>query len=319
MSSLYTATELGTDLQTLGLLRNKAIDLRRLQKFRTSTGLEIPRVGRWLLRVAMERGMGRAEFPGWIIAGRHEPEPAGLPSLVSNLEKPAPDALPSALYGGLLRLGQSPNGAMWGAEIGKKSMPVYLYHFHPEHLRLGWRRRFDKLDDFIFYATKAALCQRDRITAEEFLELAQERGVRPEQLIPDALEDEREVIARLNLRKPKKNSLVANRFVWLDALLVPTAGRTASPDDIAKLWVNTFRLHTLREESDEANNPATHAFWVLRHSLFGDERAVEKAIARGHAWPLTERAAKEGRRWQSKKGAPFDRIAIVKAIEKRSK
>ena len=86
MSSLYTATEFGTDLQTLGFLGHHAADRARIKTFKKSLGLELPRVGRWLVRVATKHAIGQAELSGWVIGGEQRPEPAGLPTLLAAID-----------------------------------------------------------------------------------------------------------------------------------------------------------------------------------------------------------------------------------------
>ena len=318
MTSLYAATELGSDLQSLGFLGHHAVDPARLAAFRTAIGLDVPRVTRWMARKALQHNLGKAELSGWILAGKNPPEPAGLPTLLHG-DKLGPDAMPSALFGGLVRIGQTPNGEYWGADASKKSVPVFLFDPRPEGIRHGWRRRFDRLDDFLFYAVKAALCQRDRITVEEFLEFAVERGVRPEELVPDALEDERATVSRLNLRRPRKVPAIANRFLWLDVLVGGLLPRPATPEEVARLWVHILKLHTLREDRDDLTSPPVQAFWLLRHSLLGDQTGYVRVLAKVDAAPtrLTTRADALARRFWDKKKAPFDRDAVAKAIEAR--
>lgn len=319
MSSLYAATELGTDLQTLGFLGHHVVDQARLKSARKAVGLEVPRSARWVMRVGAEHAIGKAELCGWILAGDQVAPPAGLPTLLSK-DAIGPDGLPSAFYGGLFRLGQTPNGELWGADVHRKAMPVYLLDPGPDGIRGGWRRRFDRLDDFVFYGAKATLCQRDRITVEEYLDLARERGVRPEELVPDSLEDERDAVARLGLRRAKKVPPIANRFLWLDILLARAYLRGATPGDIAKIWVDLHRLHTLREEGDRMSDPSVQCFWYFRHALFADEAGMKRVRARAGKKPsaLLLAAEAEAKRWSDKKKSPFDRAAIAKAIEMRA-
>lgn len=318
MTSLYAATELGSDLQSLGFLGNHAVDPARLAAFRRSAGIELPRVGRWMARKAAEHGLGKAELSGWILAGHHPPEPAGLPTMLHG-DKIGADGMPSAVFGGLVRIGQTPNGEYWGADASKKTMPVFLFDPKPEGIRYGWRRRFDRLDDFLFYAVKAALCQRDRITVEEFLEFAEERGVRPEELVPDALEDERATVARLGLRRARKVPALANRFLWLDVLIGGLLSQPATPEEAARLWVNILKLHTLREDREDLTSPPVQAFWLLRHSLLGDQTGYVRVLAKVDAAPtrLTTRADALARTFWTKR-PPFDRAALAAAIEARA-
>ena len=316
MSSLYVATEFASDLQSLGFLGHRAPESERARAFRKMLGFELPRIGRWLANIALERNMAKAELTGWIVAGRHEPEPATLPNLLSG-GPAAIEGLPSARYGGLLRIGQTPNGEFWGADMHRKAMPVYLLDARPEGIRGGWRRRFDKLDDFLFLAAKSALCQRDRITVEEFLDLAKERHVRPEELVPDSLEDERESFHRQGLRRAKRIAPVANRFLWLDLLMNPKA--SVPPETIARIWVETLQLHSLHEERDDFSDPSVACFWMLRHALFGDQAGFDRAVKRGkrsHS-SLVGVADAEARQWWDKKKAPFNRAAVANAIESR--
>lgn len=316
MSSLYAATEFATDLQSLGFLGHRSVDADRLSAFRKVLGFNVPRVGRWVARVGLEKGLAKAEMTGWIVAGKHDPEPAWLPSLLSG-GSPAPDGLPSAHFGGLLRLGQTPNGEFWGADLHRKAMPVYVLDASIDGIRAGWRRRFDRLDDFVFFATKAGLCQRDRITIEEFLDLARERNVRPEELVPDSLEDERETLARLGLRRPKRIAPIANRFLWLDLLTVEPGA--IPPEFIARVWADTLQLHALNEDKDDFSDPSVGAFWLLRHGLFGDEAGYQKAWKRTKPTrgEIHHQADAEARRWWDKKKAPFNRATVAAAIEAR--
>ncbi len=318
MSFLYAATELGSDLQGLGFLGHQGPDAARLDALQRALCFELPRSARWLARAAAERGLSRAEVGGWILAGEILAPPGGLASLIRPKERFGPDGLPSARFGGLLRLGQAQNQELWGADMHRKAAPVYLLDPSPEGMRGGWRRRFDRLDDFVFYGVKATLCQRDRITVEEFLELARERGVRPEELIPDALEEERQVIHRLNLRRPKKVAPIANRFLWLDILVVEAYLQGATPGDIARIWVDFHKLHRLSEETDRFTDPSVVCFWMFKHALFGDDAAYKRVKARGGKHPLVAMADVEARTWGDKRKAPFDRKAIVKAIEMRA-
>jgi hypothetical protein len=319
MASLYAASEFGTDLQTLGFLGHHSVDSARRMALKRALGVEEPRIAKWVSRTAAQHGIGKAELTGWILAGKHEPEPAGLPTFLQGGEI-GPDALPSAYYGGLLRLGGTPNGELWGADLHRKAMPVYLLEPRPEGMRTGWKRRFDRLDDFVFYAVKATLCQRDRITVEEYLDLARERGVRPEEMVPDHLEDERESLARLGLRRAKKVPPPANRFVWLDVLVAHAYLKGATPGDIARLWVDVHRLHTLREDADNLLNPSAAAFWMFKHALFGDENGYKRVLAKSgkKKSPIVLAADAEARRWWDKKKAPFDRALIARAIEMRA-
>jgi hypothetical protein len=318
MTSLYAATELGSDLQSLGFLGHHAVDRARLAAFRKAVGIDIPRVARWMIRKSTQHGIGNAELTGWILAGQNPPEPAGLPTLLHG-DKVGVDALPSAAFGGLIRMGQTPNGEYWAADLTKKSVPVLLFDPSPEHIRHGWRRRFDRLDDFLFFAAKAALCQRDRINVDEFIEFADERGVRPEELVPDALEDDRGALGRRGLRRPRKIPATANRFLWLDVLTTDLLSRPATPDEVARLWVNVLKLHTIREDRDDLTCPTVQAFWLLRHSLLGDQTGYVRVLAKVDAAPtgLTTRADALARRFWQKKKAPFDRDAVAKAIEAR--
>lgn len=320
MSSLYTATEFGTDLQTLGYLGHHAVDRARLRSFRKNLGFELPRVGRWLLKVSAQHGIGQAELSGWILAGDHRPEPAGLPSALGDQGDPGPDALPSAHYGGLLRLGQNPNGEYWAADMHRKTMPVYVLDPNPDSIRAGWKRRFERLDDFIFYATKAALCQRDRITVDEFIDLSRERGVRPEELVPDSLEDEREAVNRPGMRRAKKVAPIANRFVWLDVVMAGAYLKTASIPEVARIWCDVHRLHTVREENDKlAADPSAAAFWLFRHALLGDDAGYKRVLAKaGKSSPLVAHANITCKKWIERKSKQFDRARLAKAIEDRS-
>lgn len=322
MSFLYTATEFGTDLQTLGYLGHHAVDQARLRLLRKGLGLELPRVGRWLLKVAAQHGVGKAELSGWILAGEYRPEPAGLPTALASNSKfpPAPDGLPSACFGGMLRLGQSFNGELWAADLHRKTMPVYLLDTKPDGLRVTWRRRFERLDDFVFYATKAALCQRDRITVEEFLDLSRERGVRPEELVPDSLEDERETVNRMGLRRAKKVFPIANRFVWLDVVYAGAYLQSATVQEVARVWCDVHRLHTLREENDRLSDPSAAAFWVFRHMLFNDAAGLKRVLAKAGkpTPPLVVLAQATAKKWLDRKSKQFDRAKLAKAIEERS-
>lgn len=320
MTSLYTATELATDLQTLGHLGHHATDKARLRGFRKALGFEVPRVGRWLLQVAAQHGIGDAELTGWILRGAHRPEPAGLPSVLTAGKGVGPDALPSALYGGLMRLGQTPNGELWAADMHRKTMPVYVLDPHPDGLRVSWKRRFERLDDFVFFAVKAALCQRDRITVEEFIDLARERGVRPEEMLPDSLEDERAVIQRLGLRKAKKVPPIANRFLWLDVYLSRAYLVSASPAEVARLYVDHARLHELREESEKMNaDPSVAAFWLFRHTLFSDEAGYKRVLLKAGKprHPVVAAADAACKAWAQSKVREQSRLVLKKAIEAR--
>lgn len=320
MSSLYTATELGTDLQTLGFLGRNPVDQKKLRLFRKQLGLELPRVGRWLLKVASQHKIGQAELSGWILDGENPPEPCGLPSLLLANSEPSPDVLPSALYGGLLRLGQNQNGEYWGADLHRKTMPVYSINPNPDTLRIGWRRHFDRLDDFVFYAVKAALCQRDRITVEEFIELAHERGVRPEDLIPDSLEDERNIVNRSGMRRAKKVAPIANRFVWLDIVLTGAHFPSATVNEVARIYCDVHHLHHLREEQDRlGSDPSAAAFWLFRHALSGDQTAYRRVLNRAKSSaPLVAHAHATCQNWLKTKSKQFDRARLAKAIEDRS-
>ncbi|MCU0655526.1 MAG: hypothetical protein MUF64_09630 [Polyangiaceae bacterium] len=320
MSSLYTATELGTDLQTLGYLGHHPVDQQRLRRLRKSLGFELPRVGKWLLKRSAQHGIGQAELSGWILAGEHPPEPAGLPSALRPEGEPGPDALPSARYGGLLRLGQNQNGEYWGADLHRKTMPVYSIDPNPDSLRIGWRRRFDRLDDFVFFGLKAALCQRDRITVEEFVDLARERGVRPDDLIPDSLEDERDVVNRSGMRRPKKVSPIANRFIWLDIVLVGAHFPSATVNEVARIYCDVHRLHHLREESERSGDPSAAAFWLFKHTLFGDTAAYKKTLARASkpSNAMVAEAHATCQQWLKTKSKQFDRARLARAIEERS-
>ena len=318
MSSLYAATELGTDFQTLGFLGHHAVDTARMATFRKSLGLPVPRIARWVLRLAYQHGIARAELCGWIVRGEPLSQSGGLPVLLGT-GKPDPDPLPSAFYGGLLRLGQTPNGELWGADLHRKSASVSILDTQPDGIRVGWRRRFDRLDDFVFFAAKATLCQRDRITLEEFFDVARERGVRPEELVPDALEDEREHLARMGLRRAKRVSPIANRFIWLDVVLAKAYLRGATPNDVAKLWVDVHGLHKLNEEHDRLSDPSAASFWLLRHALFNDEAGYKRVLAKSPKdSPLVYAAQNEARRITDRKKPPFDRAAITRAIELRA-
>ena len=317
MSSLYAATELGTDFQTLGFLGHHALDAARMASFRKSLGLEVPRIARWLLRIAVQHGIGRAELCGWIVRGEPLSQSGGLPALLGT-GKVSPDPLPSAFYGGLLRLGQTPNGELWGADLHRKAVSVAILDTQPDGIRIGWRRRFDRLDDFAFFAAKATLCQRDRITLEEFFDVTRERGVRPEELVPDALEDEREHLSRMGLRRAKRVSPIANRFIWLDVVLARAYLRGATPNDVAKLWVDVHALHKLNEDHDRMSDPSAAAFWLLRHALFNDEAGYNRVVAKAPKGSAIVIAAQnEARRITDKKKAPFDRAAIARAIDLR--
>jgi hypothetical protein len=318
MSSLYAASELGTDLQSLGFLGHHGVDRERLRSLRKAMGIELPRTARWVARVASAHSIGRAELSGWILAGEHRPEPAGLPTYLDPTKTIGPDALPSAYFGGLLRIGQTPNGELWGADAHRKAMPVYILDPQPDGGRASWKRRFDRLDDFIFFAVKAALCQRDRITVEEFLDLARERGMRPEELVPDSLEDEREALARLGLRRAKKVPPIANRFIWLDVILARAYLKNAGLGDVARLWVDVHGLHQLREDNDKLTDPSAAAFWLFRHALFGDDAGYKRVLAKSpKKSPIVQAADQTSRRFWDKKKAPFDRAALARAIEMR--
>jgi hypothetical protein len=320
MSSLYSATEFGTDLQTLGFLGHHTVDKARLRQFSKGLGFELPRVARWLVKVAAQHGIGRAELSGWILAGDHRPEPAGLPTVLASGKAVGVDALPSAYYGGLLRLGQTPNGEHWGADMHRKTMPVYVLDPKPDGLRAAWKRRFERLDDFVFFGTKAALCQRDRITVEEFLDLARERGVRPEDLVPDSLEDERETVNRLGLRRAKKVPPIANRFIWADVVLAGAYLQSATVTDVARLWVDVHKLHELREESEKVSDPSVAAFWLFRHTLFSDDAAYKRVLTKvGKPLPpLVAQADATCRKWAERKSKQFDRARLAKAIQDRA-
>ncbi|MFO0659827.1 MAG: hypothetical protein U0165_08360 [Polyangiaceae bacterium] len=286
-----------------------------MSSFKKALGFNVPRVGRWVVKVGLEKGLAKAEMTGWIVAGKHDPEPAWFPSLLSG-GAAAAEGLPSARYGGLLRIGQTPNGEYWGADLHRKSMPVYLLDASIDGVRAGWRRRFDRLDDFVFFATKAGLCQRDRITIEEFVDLARERNVRPEELVPDSLEDEREAMARLGLRRSKRIAPIANRFLWLDLLTLDSA---TPPEFVARVWADTLQLHALNEDKDDFSNPSVGAFWLLRHGLFGDEAGYQKAWkrtkpVRGEVHLLADA---EARSWWDKKKSRIPRAAVAAAIEAR--
>lgn len=319
MSSLYTATEFGTDLQTLGFLGHHAADRARVKTFKKSLGLELPRTGRWLVRVATKHNIGHAELSGWVLAGDHRPEPAGLPSLLASEGPPGPDALPSAAFGGLLRLGQTTNNELWATDMHRKTMPVYVLDPNPDTLRVGWKRRFDRLDDFIFYATKAALCQRDRITVEEFIDLARERGVRPEDMVPDALEDERDVVNRPGMRRAKKVAPIANRFIWLDVVLASAYLPSATVGEVARIFCDVHRLHTLREESERMTDPSVAAFWLFKHTLNGDDAAFKRVLSRAGkpTSPLLVHAQAVCKKWAASKSKQFDRARLARAIEER--
>lgn len=318
MSSLYTATEFGTDLQTLGYLGHHAVDRARLRQFRKNLGFELPRVGRWLLKVSAQHGIGQAELSGWILAGEQRPEPAGLPSALAGTGAPGPDALPSAYYGGLLRLGQNPNGEFWAADVHRKTMPVYVLDPNPDGIRAGWKRRFERMDDFIFYAIKAVLCQRDRITVDEFIDLARERGVRPEELVPDSLEDERDVVNRPGMRRAKKVAPIANRFIWLDVVMAGAYLQSATTQEVARIWCDVHRLHTLREENDKLSDPSAAAFWLFRHGLYGDNAGYKRVLAKAGKSPLVAHANATCKKWLERKSKQFDRAKLLKAIEDRS-
>ena len=318
MSSLYAATELGTDLQTLGLLGHHAVDTKRLSAFRKSLGLEVPRVARWLMRVGAQHGMNRAELCGWIVKGEALSQSGGLPVLLGS-GKLEPDPLPSARYGGLLRIGQTPNGELWGADLHRKAVTVSILDTQPDGIRVGWRRRFDRLDDFVFFGMKATLCQRDRITLEEFFDVARERGVRPEELVPDALEDERDSLSRMGLRRAKKVSAIANRFIWLDVVMAKAYLRGATPNDVAKLWVDVHGLHHLQEDRDRLADPSAAAFWLFRHTLFGDGAGFNRVLAKAPKRSvIVESAIADCKLIADKKRSPFDRAAIARAIELRA-
>lgn len=313
MTTLYAATELGTDLQALGFLGHSEPSDARMIAFRKALAFDLPRAARWLVRVAAERQMGKAELCGWIVNGEQIAEPAGLPTLLRN-GKVGPDGLPSARYGGLLRLGQTGNGDLWGADLHRKAVPVYVLDPGPDGFRHGWRRRFDRLDDFSFYAAKSTLCQRDRITLEELFDLARIRGVRPEELVPDALEDEKGTLNRLALRRAKKVSPIANRFLWLDVLLVGTHLEQPTPMDIARSFVDHNKLHQLSEDAERMTDPSVACFWMFRHALFSDEAAYKKTRQKAGNHPLVQLADAECKTWGDKKKAPFDRKAVAKAI-----
>lgn len=320
MASLYVATELSADLQSLGFLRHGGEEAaKRAAALKKVLGAPIPRVGAWTIRKSIEHGLAKAELTGWILAGHHPPEPAGLPTACRG-DQVGPDALPSAYFGGLLRLGQTQNGAYWGADIHKKAMPVYVFDPRPEGIRHGWRRRFDRLDDFVFYAAKSALCQRDRITTEEFLDLARERGVRPEELVPDSLEDERAELARLGLRRCKKVASIADRFVFLDVLIGGLLPRPATVEEVARFWVNILGLQKLREDHDDLTNPSVQAFWLLRHAIFGDQTGYARVMAKAgkKTTGIVVAADTLARKLWDKKHAPFDRAGLARAIEARS-
>lgn len=320
MSSLYTATEFGTDLQTLGFLGNRTVDRVRMRKFRKGLGLELPRVGRWLVKVSAQHGIGSAELSGWVLAGDHPPTPAGLPSALRGEGEPGPDALPSAQFGGLLRLGQSSNGEYWAADLHRKTMPVYVLDPNPETLRVSWKRRYDRVDDFVFYAINATLCQRDRISADEFIDLARDRGVRPEEMVPDVLEDERDAANRPGMRRAKKVAPIANRFLWLDVVLAGAYFPSASVNDVARIYCDIHRLHQLREENDRSGDPSAAAFWLFRHTLFNDAAAYKKTLARAgkSPSPLVTMAHHACKQWGERKSKQFDRAKLARAIEDRS-
>lgn len=320
MSSLYTATEFGTDLQTLGYLGHHPVDQNRLRRLRKMLGLELPRVGRWLVKVSAQHGVGQAELSGWILAGEHPPEPAGLPSALRSEGEPGPDALPSACFGGLLRLGQNQNGEYWGTDLHRKTMPVYSIDPNPDSLRIGWRRRFDRLDDFVFFGLKAALCQRDRITVEEFVDLARERSVRPEDLIPDSLEDDRDVVNRTGMRRAKRVTPLANRFIWLDIVLAGAHFPTATVNEVARIYCDIHRLHHLREENDRLSDPSMAAFWLFRYALIGDQSAYKRVLTRASkpGSALVAHAHATCQDWLKSKSKQFDRARLAKAIADRS-
>jgi hypothetical protein len=154
---------------------------------------------------------------------------------------------------------------------------------------------------------------------EEFLDLARERGVRPEELVPDVLEDERESVARMGLRRPKKVPALANRFLWCDVLFGGLLSRPVTPEEAARLWV-FLKLHELREDHDEMSNASVQAFWLLKHSIFGDQNGYARVVAKAKATKsaLLPMADAEARRFWDKKKAPFDRAALARAIEARS-
>jgi hypothetical protein len=318
MSSLYTATEFGTDLQTLGFLGHHAVDKARLKSFKKGLHIELPRVGRWLLQIATHHGISRAELTAWILANERKLEPSGLPSIIDPDGTVGPDALPSAQFGGLFRLGQTPNGEHWAADMHRKTMPVYVLDPKPDGMRASWKRRFERLDDFVFFAAKATLCQRDRITVEEYLDLTRERGVRPEDLVPDSLEDERDQLNRMGLRRAKNVPPMANRFIWLDVYMARAYLPSASPNEVARLYVDYHRLHDLREDNDRMSDPTAAAFWLFRHTLFNDETGYKRVLAKAKPRSSLVTAADAAcKRWVQTKSKLTDRAALQKAIEAR--
>lgn len=319
MSSLYTATEFGTDLQTLGFLGNKTIDKARLKAFKKGLHLELPRIGRWLLRIGSAHGIGKAELTAWILAGEQKPEPAGLPTVFKPEAPIGPDALPSAQFGGLLRLGQTPNGEFWAADLSRKAMPVYVLDPKPDGMRASWKRKFERLDDFVFFATKATLCQRDRITVEEFTDLVRERGYRPEELLPDSLEDDRDQFNRMGLRKPKKVPTIANRFVWLDVYIQRAYLPSASPGEVARIFVDHLKLHQLREDNEKMSDPSVAAFWLFRHTLFADDAGFKRVLSKAGKprHPMVTAASAACKQWKESRSKLSDRATLQRAVENR--
>ena len=119
---------------------------------------------------------------------------------------------------------------------------------------------------------------------------------------------------RLALRRAKRVAPVANRFIWLDVLLVGTHLEQPTPMDIARSFVDHHKLHALVEDAERSTDPSVACFWLFRHALFGDRDAYRRTRARAGRHPLVELADAECAMWDDKKTAPFDRKAVAKAI-----
>jgi hypothetical protein len=122
------------------------------------------------------------------------------------------------------------------------------------------------------------------------------------------------------MRRAKRVTPLANRFIWLDIVLAGAHFPTATVNEVARIYCDIHRLHHLREENDRLSDPSMAAFWLFRYALIGDQSAYKRVLTRASkpGSALVAHAHATCQDWLKSKSKQFDRARLAKAIADRS-